>query len=83
MPNRTGVATMIPPAPMFTSAKRSSATPGKSELVAVVAASAVPISARTAVMFVAQLSFSVHAPEAITGRFQNSPRMGLTRRPPE
>jgi hypothetical protein len=65
--NSTGAATTNTPATMFTIVNRSSATPGKSEFVAVVAARNVPTTTSPVEMFVAQLSPAVHAPDPITG----------------
>ena len=76
-----GDAAMIPPAMMFTITKRSTATPGKKAVTAVVVPRTVPITEMTVVMFVAQLSLSVQAPEARMGRAQKSRWRKLRRRP--
>ena len=65
--NSSGAATTNTPATMFTIANRSSATPGNSELDAVVAARNVPTTTSPVEMFVAQLSPAVHAPDPVTG----------------
>lgn len=67
-----GAASTILLTMTFTIANRPIATCRKSEFGAVVAVSTVPTTMRPVVMFVAQLSLSVQAPDAARGFSQKS-----------